>query len=138
MEHDNTAHLSERLRLLMSFAKSKRADGVVCMWKTIAELLADEYGSGMGFSYVMHHILAAFNEAMSEPKFQLRRDATAIEEMVMAPIKGYFAVELYGATSLSTKYTIESFYESMIKHVLSELRFARMDWCREWLQNSAH
>lgn len=133
-EHNKTAHLSERLRLLMSFAKSKRADRVVCMWKTIAEVLADEYGSGMGFSCVMHHVIAAFNEAVSEPKFQLRRDATAMEEMVMAPIRGYFTVEQFGATSLTTKYTVESFYDSMIKHVLSELRFARMDWCREWLQ----
>lgn len=129
MTHTLTPDPSERLLVLLRYAKSENTGSG---WRDIASALGDLYHPEMTLPDVIHHVVSAFTEVLCEPRFEIGRGGSAGEELLLAPIKGYHAIEIYGPKSLETQYTVEQFYNAQISYVVGQLSIARIDWCRSW------
>lgn len=127
-EENSKGVLSDRLRTLMAF--SKRPDQKDWSWRAVAEELADLYGGGMKLYWVMHHLVAAYQEALGEPRFKLG-GSDKVLELIMAPIRGHTSVELLGPASLASEYSVEQFYNAMVLKLLGELQITNIGWLRE-------
>lgn len=82
----------------------------------------------MPLSDVVTIVLAAYGEALAEKRFQLGNPQYAARDLILAPIKGSSAVEWRGPASLQTKYSVEQFFNSILKQMLTELSLSRVDW----------
>lgn len=122
---------SERLAALLNLAKDPARRHYTT--EAVASALEWCYASGMTLGHVMHHLAAAFEEAVREPRFELGSDA--IEGLLMAPVRGHTSIDLYGPPNLQTAYSVEQFYGAMIQYVLGRFLTARIDWCREALNS---
>lgn len=127
-EANSKGVMSERLRALLIF--SKRPDVKEWTWKGVADALADIYSTDMRLVWVMHHLVAAYEEALAEPRFQLGRSCGTVD-LLMAPVKGSSSIDLMGPASLATAYTVEQFYNAMVVRILGELQCATVGWLRE-------
>lgn len=116
---------SSTLIALLRFAKRTAAYD----WKSVAGALEPLFFSDMGLADVVSLVLAAYEEAVSEVRFELGNPQYKARELLLAPIKGYCAIETGGPRDLQTRYSVEEFYNSLLHQMLSELRLARVDWC---------
>lgn len=126
---DNANHnaLSPRLIALLRHAKASDAD---CTWKGAATALTDLYVANLTLLQALHHLLAAFEEARSFPGFCIPKDS-ALEDLVLAPVKGFYTVEPNGPANLFAAYTVEQIYAAMCAHLMGILRTVKVDWCRD-------
>ena len=119
--------ISNTTLTLLKYSKQMEFDNT---WQGIAKVLAPIYYSDMKLQDVMHVLIKAYSEIISNSKFETGRagGTSVIETLLFAPVKGHFSVDMYGPKNLETSYTVEQFYGSMLKHVVSEFRLARTDW----------
>ncbi len=124
--------LSDRLVALLRYAKSpSRASG----WQAIPPVLADLYHPEMRLQDVLHHVVAAYEEVLAEPRFCVRGGTTQAVDLLLAPVKGYHAIEMLMGPKdgLQTKYTVEEFYDAIVGHILGQLTITNVGWCRDQL-----
>ena len=133
MTTKQSSDLSERLRVLLRYAKSEK-DGTT--WRDIASALGDLYHPDMTLPDVIHHVVSVLTEVLCEPRFEIGRSGSVGEDLLLAPIKGYHAIEFYGAKNLETQYTVEQFYNAQVSYVIGQLSIARIDWCHPWYEGS--
>lgn len=130
-EEKSKGVISERLRTLMMFAK--RPDTVEWTWQAVAEALKGLYSDDMKLVWVMHHLVAAYEEALAEPRFQLGRGNTMLD-VLLSPVRGHTSIQLLGPGSLQTPYTVEQFYNAMVHKILGELQITNVGWLRDLKQ----
>lgn len=128
------AAMSDRLLVLLRYAKSENRGST---WRDVAAALGDLYHPDMTLSDAVHHIVAAFTEALAEPRFEVGRGGTAGVDLLLAPIKGHHSVEALGPSRLDTSYTVEQFYNAQVAYVLGQLSIAKIGWCRDWFAGTA-
>lgn len=133
MSTTQPSDLSERLRVLLRFAKSEKTGTT---WRDVATALGDLYHPDMTLPDVIHHIVSVFTEVLCEHRFAIGRGGSAGEDLLLAPIKGYHAIEFFGAKNLETQYTVEQFYNAQVSYVIGQLSIARIDWCRPWYEGA--
>ena len=126
--------LNQRLLTLLRFAKSKRSGST---WRDVARSLGELYHPEMTLADVIHHLVAAYSEDLCEPRFEVGRGGKAAEDLLLAPIKGFHAIELAGPCSLDTTYTVEQFYNAFVIHILGQLSITSIGWCRAWYEDKA-
>jgi len=74
----------------------------------------------------VNHAVAAYQEALSEPRFQMPSNEGFLG-VVLSPIKGHFAIDAWpDSPNLTTTYTVGQFYNSIIGHILGRLSVARV------------
>lgn len=117
---------SETLLLLLRYAKSPERDAT---WRGVSVVLAPLYSSEMRLQDVLVVLLKAFEEALTEPRFELGAGLSSVEELVLAPVRGLHAVGPFGGATLATTYSVEQFYNAMVGHLLGRLAITRVDWC---------
>lgn len=127
-EANSKGVISDRLRTLMAFSKAPGAKD--WSWSGVAGALADLYSRDMNLYWAVHHLAAAYQEALAEPRFQLGRSDKMVE-LLMAPVKGHTSVELLGPASLQSQYSVEQFYNAMVVKMLGELQVTNIAWLRE-------
>lgn len=121
---------SKRLLILLRFAKSRHNAPI--SWRLVADSLADEYSPNMPLSSVIFHLSEAFAEIKAEPRFQLGTQGS-LTELLLAPVNGFSSVELFGSPGLDTRYSVEQFYDSFVRHIIGLLAVTNIGWCREEL-----
>lgn len=119
---------SERLIALLRYAKAEDPD---MTWRAVAAALGDIYHPKMSLADAVHHLAAAHQELLAEPRFAVQSGSNALDSLLLAPIKGYCSIELFGPKSTDQTYSVESIYNSFTAHILGELRWAKVDWCAE-------
>lgn len=90
-------------------------------------MLAPGYHPDMSFMDVLVILLGAYNELKAEPRFCTGSHARQAFELLTAPIGGYFRVK--EINTLEDSLTVEEFYDAMVKHMVSDIRLSRVDWC---------
>jgi hypothetical protein len=128
-----TIPTSPRLLALLQHAKGINPD---MTWKAIPKALEPIFYSDMSLIDAMHHIVAAFEEVLSEPRFEVGRHGASALELLMSPIKGFSAIDVLGPKTLETTYTVEQFYNSMAMYIFSQLRISRVDWMEDTLKGT--
>ena len=58
--------------------------------------------------------------------------------MLLAPVKGLTAIELFGPKSTDNRYSVEQFYDAMALHMLCAVKLCRIDWLRAPAAPAAH
>lgn len=122
--------VSDRLLALLKYAKSANPD---MPWKAVPLTLSETYHPDMSLIDAMHHLVAAVEEVLADPRFEVGRSGTSALELLTFPIKGSCAVDMLGPKTLQTSYTLEQFYNSMAAYILSQLRISQVDWMAETL-----
>lgn len=120
--------ISNRLMALLRYAKSNEP---VYSWRAAGIALGDVYHPEMTVADSMHHLVAALEELLSEPRFQSGNAELVAQDLLLAPIRGSYSIEVLGRRSLDTSYTIDQFYSSMASFVIGKLRLSKISWCRE-------
>lgn len=123
--------ISSRLLALLRHAKSSNpAPG----WQAIAVALGDLYHPEMKLSDVLHHLVAAYEEVLAEPRFKVHGGTTQAVDILLAPVKGFHTIEHFGPTEgLASKYSVEEFYNAIVAHLVGQLRITNIGWCRDQL-----
>lgn len=117
---------SERLIALLRHAKSQDPD---MTWRAVAAALGDIYHPEMSLADVVHHLAAAYQELLAEPRFAVQRGPHALASLLLAPVKGYCSIDMFGPKSTDQTYSVEAIYNSFAAHILGEIRWAKVDWC---------
>ncbi len=116
--------ISATLLNLLRFSKRSNE----CTWQNIAEVLEPQFFRDMPLPDVVTIVLAAYGEALAEKRFQMGNPHYAARDLILAPIKGSCAVEWRGPASLQTQYSVEEFFNSILKQMVTELSLSRVDW----------
>lgn len=119
--------ISSPLRELLVAAKSETPPST---WEEVAAILAPLYFPDMTFVDTLSLLIGAYEQALFEPRLCIRGGNSAAVDLLLSPVKGHFSVERWGPQNLATKYSIEDFYNAMVKSIISDLRLTRSDWCR--------
>lgn len=125
--------LSKRLLTMLAYSKTAELDP---SWKSVSKALGELYHPDMALSDAMHHLVACLEEVLVEPRFEVGRSGTVAVELLLAPIKGYHSIDLLGAKTLETSYSVDQFYNAMAACMWGHLRLSRVDWCAEQLRES--
>lgn len=120
---------SQRLLTLLRYAKSPRAGTT---WRDIASALGDLYHPNMSLPDVVHHLVSAYSEVLCEPRFAVGGNGSASEDLLLAPIRGFHAIDFPGPKSLNTAYTVEQFYNAFVSFIVGQLSITNIGWCRAW------
>jgi hypothetical protein len=120
--------ISETLTAVLKYAK---AEDTSYEWKDLAKMLGPLYFYDLRILDVLSILTTVYEEARNEPRFELPGRHRDIYEMITAPVSGTFSIDLWGPKSPETTYTVEQFYSSIIKKMLSDLRFTRQDWFKQ-------
>jgi len=124
--------MDNTLITLLRFAKKTPAAEVT--WQTVSEALEPVYGFDLNLVDVLETVMPAYGEAFNEKRFELGDPQWASRKLLLSPIKGFNSIAgVLGAVKLDSQYTVEQFYNSMIKEIISELRITRTDWCKDIL-----
>lgn len=83
----------------------------------------------MNLPDVIEVLVTTYEEALSEPRFELGNGRYAARELILAPIKGLHALDWPEPKGLNSSYTAEQFYNAMIKNIISQFSISRIDWC---------
>jgi len=118
---------NERLLALLHYAKGD-ITSTVFTWRDVAKALGELYHPDMTLEAAMHHLVAAYGDLMADPRFECSNHGNEPLALLLAPVKGYSSVELYGPRNTEAAYTVEQFYNSMAAHMFSKLRLSRVDW----------
>lgn len=117
--------ISTGLRTLLIATKEPRPPTT---WQEVGEVLAPVFAFDMSFHDVLVILCGAHQELIAEPRFQVGQPQKQAFDLLTAPIKGYFKV-----VGLQDSMTVEQFYNSMVEHMVSEIRLSRVDWCKHEL-----
>ncbi|MDD5056579.1 MAG: hypothetical protein PHQ60_02300 [Sideroxydans sp.] len=115
---------------LLRYSK-RNLNGEKVSWRDVVDALKPVYGFQMTLEDLMQVLLREYGEVMNEKRFEFGSSDTASRNLLLAPIKGHFAVEFMGPRSLDVKYSVEEFYNAMVREIVSAFRVARIDWCRD-------
>ncbi|KKI35576.1 hypothetical protein VI03_27840 [Burkholderia vietnamiensis] len=116
------------LKVLLRYTKQRDSD---LTWRSLRDnVFASIYHPDMKFVDVVKVLLAAYTEALMEPRFELPGRHNAAEDLILAPIKGAHAVGYPGPASMQSRYSVEQFYDAVVSKLVSDLRLCRIDWCR--------
>jgi len=119
--------ISSRLAALINLSRRVAAGTSPASVEGVSEALEWCYCQKMKLADAVHHCVEALREASEEPR--LRLSSVRMEDLVLAPIKGFHSVEPLGPAHGKTSYSVDAFYKSMIQHALGILVCARTDWC---------
>lgn len=126
--------LTGTLKALIKYSKSTNNQ----TWKSIRDdVLSSIYHPDMTLDDVVSIVLAAYSEAICIPQLKMGSPDFKLRELMLAPIKGHHSIELLNYSSIDAKYSVEQWYNSMIGHMMSELRVSVVDWCKDeiWGEN---
>lgn len=124
--------MDSTLLALLRYTKTRPLAENAFSWTTLRDnLLAEIYHPEMRMMDVLQVVLAAWTQAAGEPRFRLQGHEKALRELLLAPVSGHFALRWPGVQDLSEPYTVEQFYASLLKRMLSDIMLARVDWCRD-------
>lgn len=116
---------SNTLLLLLKLAKS---DIPKWDWKHLALELEAIYHSNMTLNEVLEVLIKSYTELLSESRYEIGDGGSAAKDLILAPLKGLYCLELLGVTNIQTNYTVEQFYNSFIAHMMGKMRIATVDW----------
>lgn len=101
-------------------------------WSQLAKALEPHFFKDMSLVDVVSVTLRAYEESLSEKRFEMGDAQCKAVELLLAPIKGPVSIELCGPRTLETNYSVEQFYNAFLKQIMTELRLARVDWLPEF------
>lgn len=124
-----SAPISETLKVIFEYTKTNQE--ATFEWRELAEVLGPLYYPELRLIDVLSIVMKVYEEALMEPRFELPGRHHAAFDIVTAPIKGHFSVDMWGPKTSDVAYTVDQFYTSIIKKMLSDLRLTNVGWLRE-------
>ena len=120
--------MNSTMKTLLRFSK-ENLNGELITWLDVSKALHPDYFE-LSLQDLMIVLLREYGELMNEPRFKLGNADMASRNLLLAPIKGHFAVEFLGPRSLDAKYSVEQFYNAMVREIISAFRCTTVDWCK--------
>lgn len=117
---------SATLSLLMNYAKKSNPDFSI---SALRNVLAAQYTVGMPYPNVVYLVSACWLEATQQPKFQLGSSDILLRETMLAPVRGEFRAT--ADADPQALMSIEQFYGSMLKRMMTDLSAANIAWTLE-------
>ena len=122
---------SDTVKALLVFTKQP---DVELSLTTVHNLLRQIYHPDMLLKDVLVVLLSALQEVTSIPQFETPGISFLTMKLAVAPIEGTSCLgsTLFGPNKTDT-FTVEEFYDSIIKQVLCVFRFTNVLWCSDYL-----
>jgi len=114
--------MNETTTALLNY--SKTSDPEFC-WRNLATVLSDIYGPDMRLKDVICVVLKAYEDLQREPRFEVRLDIT---ELILSPIESPSRLVLW--PSLETTFSVEEWYNEILKTIMYKFRLSRIDWMK--------
>ena len=121
--------ISETLLLILRYTKSSPSE-IPFTWRELKDVLAPMYSYDMKIRDVLHILVKAYTEALGYPEFELHKGENPLERIMLAPVNGSFSLD-WLPPKLDKEYSVEQFYNAMVKQMLSDLMLSRIDWLRD-------
>lgn len=123
--------MSPRLIALLRFYKTNQS---FTGWRQIQMVLGHLYHADMPLESVIHHMVAAYEEARAEPRFRITSDAFNFERILFAPASDALAKGAPSEVTLSSEYQLDFVYNSLIGKIVAILTYGtNIGWCRDVL-----
>lgn len=122
---------SETVKALLIYSKQTDVEiGLASVHNCLRQL----YHPDMLLKDVLVVLLSAIKELSSIPQFETPSQSFLLMKIAAAPIEGTSCLgnNIFGPTTTDT-FTVEQFYDSMIKQILYTFRFSNVAWCKEYL-----
>lgn len=122
---------SDTVKALLVFTKRSELE---LNLETVLDCLREIYHPEMKLKDVIVVLLNALQEITSIPQFESPSVSYLALKIASAPIQGTSCLgEHPFGPNRTDKFTVEEFYDSMIKELLNVFRFSNVGWCREYL-----
>lgn len=122
---------SDTVMTLLRFTKQ---ENIELNLNSVHNCLGELYHPDMSIMDVISVLLTAIEELTSIPQFETPSKSILLVRVASAPI---FGTSCLGATMFgpkkTDKFSIEEFYDSMVKQILYIFRFSKVAWCNEYL-----
>ena len=119
--------ISTTLAALIIYSKESKN---LVTWADIREcVLSQTHHPDLGIIDVVSIVLNAYSEAVQEPRFKMGAPDYLLRRLVLAPVQGVSSLELF--PDLNSSFSVEEWYNCMLKNMISELRVSVVDWCKE-------
>lgn len=116
--------ISEELKILLVYSKRNTDD--VITWKILSEKLKDLYFHELKLKDVIYILVNAYDKVLKEPRFEVYPISNA--ELILVPIKNIDLV-----TNSADLYSLEDFYNTVVRFIIGQMAISRVDWCKEEL-----
>lgn len=122
---------SDTVKALLRF--TKQTDVEISL-ASVHNCLREIYHPDMLLKDVIVVLLSAIQELSSIPQFETPSKSFLLMKVAAAPIEGTSCLgnTMFGPNR-TDKFTVEEFYDSMIKQMLYVFRFSNVAWCSEYL-----
>lgn len=122
---------SDTVKALLIF--SKQSD-VELNLTSVHTCLRQLYHPDMLLKDVLVVMLSAIKELSEVTQFEVPSQSFLLMKIAAAPIEGTSCLgnNIFGPTTTDT-FTVEQFYDSMIKQILYTFRFSNVAWCKDYL-----
>lgn len=122
---------SDTVKALLIYSKQTNVDISLA---SVHNCLREIYHPEMQLKDVIVVLLSAITELTSIPQFEVPSKSFLLLKIAAAPIEGTSCLgnNIFGPTK-TDKFTVEEFYDSMIKQMLYTFRFSNVAWCSAYL-----
>lgn len=122
---------SDTVRALLRFTKQP---DVELNLDSVHNCLRAIYHPDMLLKDVIVVLLSAIKELSSIKQFETPSESFLLLKIAAAPIEGTSCLgkNIFGP-SKTDLFTVEQFYDSMIKQILYTFRFSNVAWCKDYL-----
>ena len=119
--------MSATFEVLLAYSKQSELE--VSFDNIVKECLGKIYHPDMGIRDIIAVVSKEYQVLCSEPRFEVGTNHKSLDCLLLSPVVGYNSVELFGATTDSV-YSVEEFYTSILKFMISAFRLSRVDWLK--------
>jgi hypothetical protein len=122
---------SDTVKALLIFTKQT---DVELSLVSLHNCLRDVYHPDMRLKDVIVVLLSAIEELSSIPQFETPSKSFILMKVAAAPLEGTSCLgnAIFGPNRTDV-FTVEQFYDSMIKQILYTFRFTNVGWCKDYL-----
>ena len=121
---------SDTVLALLRFTKQPEVE---LNLQSVHNCLRELYHPDMLLKDVIVVLLSAIKELSSIPQFEVPCQSFLITKLALAPLEGTSCLGgMFGPKKQDT-YTVEEFYDSIIKQLLYVFRFSNVAWCNVYL-----
>lgn len=98
-------------------------------WIDIRYHLSDLYlANAMTLVDVVQVVARSHQQLLDDSRFDIGDKDNNRIDLILAPIRGPSSVELLGASRIDNQYSVEDYYNAILRKMMSDFSIARIDW----------
>jgi len=97
-------------------------------WVDIQRALSDLYIGLISLVDVIEIVAKSHQQLLDDSRFDIGDKDNNRIDLILAPIRGPSSVELLGASRIDNQYSVEDYYNAILRKMMSDFSIARIDW----------